>query len=1059
MGSRLMGIALLLLVSAAGLSGGGGSGLPADAAPLLRSALAGGLGGGGGGGALTGAHAELLGRLADVVQNLASDQGGPFWAKLQHAANDGGGGCGGGGNGSAPPGSSAGTAAAAGAAGARPASRRRLQSMYTNSGTNGTALQSDTRRGWCLGGEGDDDSTLTPFKGNFSLEVDDASDLSLLVAHVLATLIEDRLGFEVNLVEKHFIDHSIERVARGDVDASVEIQLTEARDQDIYTQLVEIQELAIDVGPTGYSNHAGWYLANGHVLANEELCTHEDYWHTFTRGAALGAMLTANEVEPGLNATGAAVCDISRGDPLKNGYCPADTGKYFSRACTASGFSASFGAEQAAIPASCTAVASTCVESNVTGSFDGSGSYGAMEACALNLDSSGCEVSFGCAFSAGSGSTACALETDKRSCMSASTAGGCLFDAGRVGTTQRPCKALLAHYPSYDAGVNEQLVNNLGDDGLEIGIVYLGYNASNEIMARASRGEVFLFHHWYPSPLLATGNFTQVFLPTHAPRQWRDPNCTQPDGPISSEFAPATVRKLINSRKSTEFQELKQFLTKFDLHAYHVDDLLRRGVELEVDSSCIGNDLSRDCQTVHEQAACGWLLENTHVWCVGKHARLGGKQSLVPSFQRSYVLCVFVGAFFSLSRCSKCSDVAISRDNFLPDHAHCQVGEHVQVSGDNEEAVCVPCEVGKSMPSRSNLRQCQACAPGTYQNTTGQQFCEQCDAGRYHNYSGTASVNEIDCVACEPGQFQEAESQTECGICNAGKYQPLSGKTFCSSCKTGTYQNESGTISCDSCETDARNCRIMMLNGYPHEECPTAKTNRSEACHCRPGHFKNSTDHCAPCPEGAFCCMCQEIAGCYDPAFGECNLTALHYNMRTYNSTCPARNGEACYSGSPSPMAMPGHYEHNYSSLDEPVFLACNLQVATTKMRTEVAWDYFSCLGGPSSEKPCADDNPQGFLCAGQCAEGSYVASTGRCQQCSDAAFANTLMTSLLAGGFIIGIPLIFTVRHCLCLVFPLHSWLRHCLSLTFHCLCLDHLLQRFRQEREPEHGVPASVG
>lgn len=58
-----------------------------------------------------------------------------------------------------------------------------------------------------------------------------------------------------------------------------------------------------------------------------------------------------------------------------------------------------------------------------------------------------------------------------------------------------------------------------------------------------------MFHHWYPSPLLAAGNFTQVFLPTHEPRQWRGDWRRYPNGTIASEFAPATVRKLFNSAK------------------------------------------------------------------------------------------------------------------------------------------------------------------------------------------------------------------------------------------------------------------------------------------------------------------------------------------------------------------------------------------------------------------------------------------------------------------------------------------------------------------------------
>eukprot|EP01052_Picozoa_sp_SAG31_P000806 SAG31_NODE_23_length_33717_cov_17.863585_26_plen_614_part_00 len=165
--------------------------------------------------------------------------------------------------------------------------------------------------------------------------------------------------------------------------------------------------------------------------------------------------------------------------------------------------------------------------------------------------------------------------------------------------------------------------------------------------------------------------------------------------------------------------------------------------------------------------------------------------------------------------------------------------------------------------------------------------------------------------------------------------------------------------------------------------------------------------------------MCKEVAGCYDPAYGPCNFTQLHYNMRTYNSTCPnkADGSSGCYSGSPIPMAMPGHYAHNYSATGQSggtVFLACDLQVATTKMRTRVDWEYFGCRGGPSSMlggTPCASDNPQAFLCSGpRCGDGFYVASTGLCAKCDDALFSRTLMLSILTVGFLVGIPLVFTV-------------------------------------------------
>lgn len=236
--------------------------------------------------------------------------------------------------------------------------------------------------GWCLGTDENNTAAPSRDRGNFTLEVDEASDLSLLVAHVVTTLIEDKLGFAVNLVVKHHLNHSIEQVALGAVDASVEIQLTEARDQETYQRFVEEYEMALDMGPTGYSNRAGWYLANGHLLANEELCTHEDYWHTFTHPADLGSLLPANEVQPGRDDEGLLVCDATYGD---RGFCPPESGKYFSRACTPGGYS--------------------------------------------------------------------------------------------VEEQGRPCRALLAHFPSYDEGVNEQLVNNLGcvirESGLPCPIIYV----------------------------------------------------------------------------------------------------------------------------------------------------------------------------------------------------------------------------------------------------------------------------------------------------------------------------------------------------------------------------------------------------------------------------------------------------------------------------------------------------------------------------------------------------------------------------------------------------------
>ena len=41
----------------------------------------------------------------------------------------------------------------------------------------------------------------------------------------------------------------------------------------------------------------------------------------------------------------------------------------------------------------------------------------------------------------------------------------------------------------------------------------------------------------------------------------------------------------------------------------------------------------------------------------------------------------------------------------------------------------------------------------------------------------------------------------------------------------------------------------------------------------------------------------------------------------------------------------------------DPVFLACNLRLPTTKLRTAVNWDYQSCWGGPDNTCACVDED------------------------------------------------------------------------------------------------------
>jgi hypothetical protein len=181
-----------------------------------------------------------------------------------------------------------------------------------------------------------------------TLEVDQGSDLSILAGYVAKILIEERIGFGVDLMVKPASAGAIERLARGgQADVNMAAITEAAVDVQQYNRLVQQEDLVVDLGPTGFSVQGGWFtraVANtSRLSAAAGMCVDPNYHLTYEKPAAMQALglLAARDVESARQLPdGSYVCDRTKG--AGRGFCPPGSGgKYFSRACDAQGYALS----------------------------------------------------------------------------------------------------------------------------------------------------------------------------------------------------------------------------------------------------------------------------------------------------------------------------------------------------------------------------------------------------------------------------------------------------------------------------------------------------------------------------------------------------------------------------------------------------------------------------------------------------------------------------------------------------------------------------------------------
>ena len=96
------------------------------------------------------------------------------------------------------------------------------------------------------------------------MEVDDGNDLNILASHVAKVLLEEVIGFRVDLRSRPDSDKAMERLALdrrmpNSVDVNMGVMVEAKANVATYDKFVGEDSLLIDLGPTGYSVQSGWF--------------------------------------------------------------------------------------------------------------------------------------------------------------------------------------------------------------------------------------------------------------------------------------------------------------------------------------------------------------------------------------------------------------------------------------------------------------------------------------------------------------------------------------------------------------------------------------------------------------------------------------------------------------------------------------------------------------------------------------------------------------------------------------------------------------------------------
>ena len=341
---------------------------------------------------------------------------------------------------------------------------------------------------------------------------------------------------------------------------------------------------------------------------------------------------------------------------------------------------------------------------------------------------------------------------------------------------------------------------------------------------------------------------------------------------------------------------------------------------------------------------------------------------------------------------------------------------------------------------------CQACALGTFKNTSSSRDdrCQACPA--HSGTDTTATVDEASCrcnagytgpdgaacEACEAGKFKNATGSGACEACPAGKYAPIShplaqtsegagcracpagtysaetaavGANTCTECTPGTYSDDTGAASADTC----RAC--------PGNSTSDAGTDQREHCSCNAGYHHNVSwperarltddEYCAPCSPGFYnietnrteCTPCPAGQAsphliATDPA--TCTTCTVGKYAESGEDECQSCGAHETTSGNASTSHSACVCEAGYALSGggdgaSGVCIAC--EVGTYKPERGDDANCTACPAAASTDAEAQTEQtacrcnagytgPEGGACTA-CPQGSYAADTGL-QICTD---------------------------------------------------------------------------
>lgn len=172
-------------------------------------------------------------------------------------------------------------------------------------------------------------------------------------------------------------------------------------------------------------------------------------------------------------------------------------------------------------------------------------------------------------------------------------------------------------------------------------------------------------------------------------------------------------------------------------------------------------------------------------------------------------------------QCSPCPQGTYRKQFFQDVCKPCDAGFTTVSTGAvlKEECNVKDCDLGYKLSA--DLKSCEACPVGQYQDEKGKKTCKTCQSA--YTTLSTASNKSTDCIMnCQPGYgFSDLTSQ--CEVCPQGQYKDVQHVT-CQKCPSGGTTASAGTIKVEDC---IANCSI-------------GKYSNKQLCEpCQPGTYQD----------------------------------------------------------------------------------------------------------------------------------------------------------------------------------------------------------------------------